>query len=129
MDTNTLTFVIFILFAHYLGDYIIQTRKQADNKHHDLLQLFYHVGSYSLVIFGMLMLGNVFNFAGTLDVMDVLRYTVLNFGLHFVTDFFTSKKVKQLWGDGRAHATFAVMGLDQFIHAFSLLATTALLFK
>lgn len=128
MDANTLTFVVFILFAHYIGDYIVQTRKQADNKHRNLLQLFYHVGTYSLVLFGMLVFGNYLNFAGQLTIADIGIYTLLNFGLHFVTDFFTSKQVKKLWSEGKAHATFAVMGLDQFIHAFCLLATSAVLF-
>lgn len=129
MNTTTLTFVIFILFVHYIGDYIAQTRKQADNKHHDLLQLFYHTGTYSLVIFGMLLIGNHFNFAGQLNTVDIGIYTLVNFGLHFVADFFTSKQIKKLWSGGLIYAAFAVMGLDQFIHVFSLLATSTILFN
>ena len=129
MDANTLTFVIFILFTHYIGDYIVQTRKQANNKHKDLLQLTYHVGTYTLVLIGMLLIGNFTNFAGQFEFTNILAYAGMNFGMHFVTDFFTSKQVKRLWSDGQEHATFAVMGLDQFIHFFSLLATTSLLFS
>jgi membrane-bound metal-dependent hydrolase YbcI (DUF457 family) len=128
MDMVTLTFVVFILFTHYIGDYLCQTRKQGNNKHEDSLQLFYHVGTYTLVLIGMLMIGNFTNFANRFDVESILIYGGVNFVLHFITDFFTSRGVKRLWSTKQEYATFAVMGLDQFIHAFTLLATSSLLF-
>lgn len=123
-----MTVVMFILFSHYIGDCIFQTGKMADNKHHNILQLFYHVAVYSFVIFGMLILGNYFNFAGQLDLIDIVKYTLLNFVLHFVTDFFTLKQVNKLWLDDKIYTTSVIVSLNQFIHIFSLFATLNILF-
>lgn len=124
---NTLTLVVFLLFSHYIGDYLVQTRKQAKGKSTDLLQLFYHVSTYTFTIIGMLFLGNFTNFANTLLPMSIVLYGLANFGLHFVTDYFTSRAVKRLWDNKEEYKTFAIMGLDQFIHCVSLISTIGIL--
>jgi hypothetical protein len=76
----------------------------------------------------MLMVGNFTNFGGLFEIQSILIYGSVNFVLHFITDFLASREVKRLWSNKQEYATFAVMGLDQFIHAFTLLATSSLLF-
>lgn len=122
-DFNTLTLVVFLLFVHWVGDYVLQTRKQGNTKHTDILQLFYHVQTYSLFLIAMLFVGNLTNFMGQLNPLNILIYGTMNFLLHFTTDFFTSRAVKRLWENKQEYQTFVVMGLDQFIHVISLLAT------
>jgi len=60
--------------------------------------------------------------------MDTLMIKIpLIFGItfitHWVTDYFTSKWTSRLWEEKQVHNFFVVIGLDQLIHATSLLIT------
>lgn len=126
---STLTLVVFLLFAHYVGDCIVQTRKQANGKSTSLIQLISHVSTYTVSLMVLIFIGNFTNFSNQFSLLDILVYGGANFVLHFITDYFTSRKVTDLWTSNKEHATFAVMGLDQFIHAVCLLSTIQLLTK
>jgi len=128
LSFTTLTAIVFLLTTHYIGDYLLQTRKQANNKHNNLMYLGQHAGTYTLVLFIMLLLGNYFNFASQLEFGNILIYAGMNGLLHFTTDYYTSSAVKKAWEAGREYKTFAIMGLDQLLHIVGLIATLRLLF-
>lgn len=128
IHSATLTCIMFVLFAHFICDYILQTRAMGKNKHHSLKQLTYHVLAYSTGLTILLMLGNYFNFGGQLTAIGIVEYVGINFGLHFVTDYITSKQIHRLWNSGMEYQTFVVMGFDQFVHMACLVGTLQLLF-
>lgn len=43
--------------------------------------------------------------------------------LHFGTDWVTSRMTASLWRQERVHDFFVIIGLDQFIHAITLIGT------
>jgi hypothetical protein len=47
----------------------------------------------------------------------------ITFITHGVTDYFTSKWTSRLWEEKKVHDFFVVIGLDQLIHATTLLIT------
>lgn len=54
-------------------------------------------------------------------------WLLLNAGLHWATDWCTSRITKRLWAAGDVHNFFVVIGFDQFVHAMCLLWTAAYL--
>lgn len=101
---------LIILFAHWVGDFLLQTTDMATKKHHSLKWLFLHILTYTLT----LLIISQFVFSWQVG----LGYAVFNGALHLITDFFTSKlsiKYKE-----RPRIFFPILGFDQFIHMICL---------
>jgi len=98
---------IWVIIAHFVGDFVLQTDKMAINKSTSNKWLLIHLGVYTsvLLIFG-------------------LKFALVNGILHLVTDYITSRATSYLWKKGDRHNFFVVIGLDQTIHMISLYLTT-----
>ena len=101
---------ISILFAHWIGDFLLQTRKMAVNKHKSVKWLSIHVLVYGIIIWCV----GLLNFSWQVG----LGYAVFNAGLHLVTDFFTSKLAAKYQDQPRIF--YPILGFDQFIHVSCL---------
>lgn len=110
--------IIILLVAHYISDFLLQTRWMANNKSKNLKALSLHVLVYTVGI----AIASTF----ILDGQDIIFYALLNGGLHFVTDFFTSKWTSSLYKKENWFGFFGVVGLDQLIHGLTLLTTLTL---
>ncbi|MEO1053466.1 MAG: DUF3307 domain-containing protein [Bacteroidota bacterium] len=107
--------VIFIFFLHFVGDFVFQTSQMALNKSKSIKWLTLHILTYTAVIFvGVLLI---------FDLQLAIYFTLVNAGLHWVTDFFTSKLNARLNQMENKRWFFTGIGFDQFIHATCLLAT------
>ena len=104
--------VILILWAHWIGDFILQSDWHATNKSKHNGILLHHVACYSipLTVIGFLV---PINFA----------WILVNAIAHAVTDWCTSRVTSKLWVAGERHWFFVVIGLDQSIHFTTLFAT------
>lgn len=105
----TLTEITILLFAHFVGDFIMQTDAMAKGKSSSNGVLFSHVLAYT----------------GTLAVVGFfipisLLFLLINFAAHFATDFVSSRITKSLWAQNKVHWFFVVIGADQLIHALTL---------
>lgn len=98
-----------ILFSHFIADFVCQTDKMAINKSHSMRWLLIHVLVYSSVL-GIMTLGPS-------------AWVLLNGLLHLVIDTFSSRLTSFLWKRGERHWFFVVIGLDQFLHTAFLLMT------
>ncbi len=128
--------VLTIVLAHYVSDFMCQTSWMAKNKSKSNNALLSHVGVYSIVLFIVCYLIELcfylfdhkntliqnFNDLGLLGV-----WVLINGTLHFVTDYFTSRKTSKLFAKDW-HRFFEVVGFDQLIHYFCLFYTYTLLF-
>jgi hypothetical protein len=77
----------------------------------------------------------IYSFVTTLGWSTFFGYTIENhmltipliFGVtfvsHWLTDYFTSKWSSRLWENKEVHNFFVVIGLDQLIHATTLIIT------
>jgi len=101
----TLKVISFILFLHWLGDFVLQSDWMAKNKSHSIKALSFHVFIYG---------AGFFIFFGW-------RFALINMIAHFVVDYFTSKLTKKLWEKGDVHNFFVVIGADQYFHTVFLL--------
>jgi Protein of unknown function (DUF3307) len=113
--------LIWLLAVHYLGDYVFQSRWMGNNKSKRLDALGLHVAIYTATLAVCLVPFAYQNWSGW------CAFVLLNGAAHFATDYVTSRAVARLWAEKREYETFAIMGLDQFIHQATLIASSWLL--
>ena len=101
-----MTDILLIVWFHFLSDFILQSDKMAINKSSSNKWLSIHVAVYSIpfVYFG-------------------LKYAAINYVLHWITDYFSSRATTVLWKKGERHWFFVVIGFDQAIHMTCLFLT------
>lgn len=134
-----LTPLIFILITHFIGDFVFQTRWMARNKSSSIYALFLHVFTYSVTL--------AIPFIWMFDNMDMWFFFIfINFFLHGVTDFCTSRLTRKYYLEMKAseeklkypleYHSYAVqdmmiseknfymtLGFDQLIHMLTLVLT------
>lgn len=107
-------FLCFILFAHWVADFVGQSDYMAKGKSSNNWILLWHITVYT----------------GLLGLMTAFRnptWALLNGAIHFVVDWFTSRASSKLYKDGKIHEFFVVIGFDQFIHTALLIYTWTVL--
>ena len=95
-----------ILFAHWIGDYLLQTSDMAIKKHKSIKWLLLHTLTYTVVLLAISQL--VFSW------QVGLGYAIFNGALHLITDFFTSKLASRFQDKPRVF--YPILGFDQLIH-------------
>ena len=117
----------YILFLHYLGDYIFQPYSMSVRKSEDYMVLLYHTIIYTGTIYAGLLL--------VVGVQEALLFSAVTFVAHYVVDFITSRIISdnslalrldpdvkkpiykrlELWGP------ISLLGFDQLLHQTCLL--------
>ena len=111
--------ICFILFTHWVADFVCQTDGIARNKSKSNKVLSKHVLYYTACFIPFCIV--YFNVINTFIFLGV---TLL---LHFITDYFTSRRTSYLSSINKFGSTtvpnfgmFSIIGLDQLIHYISL---------
>lgn len=105
------TTVLALVWMHTFADFFLQTDKMAINKSSSNRWMAIHVGVYSLVF-----------------VIFSPLFALVNFILHFMTDYVSSRLTTRLWKSGERHWFFVVIGVDQALHMTALLLTYKYMF-
>lgn len=105
--------ILFILFIHWLSDFVLQTDYQARNKSKRLKALITHTALYSLAWISLWPLLGKYTF----------YFIGITFIAHTFTDFFTSKLNAKLRSDNNERKFFISLGFDQFLHHVQLILT------
>lgn len=102
--------IYLIFFAHYIGDFLVQTNWMASNKSKSIKALGAHIFTYTLCLmpFGIF-------------------YAVVNGAVHMGIDAITSKLSSKFYKEKNIKAFWAVIGFDQMLHAFTLIYTMEIL--
>jgi hypothetical protein len=109
-------YLILILFVHFLADFVFQRRKVGNNKHKSILFLAEHCFVY-LIIFLCLLIS-------FFDCIPIAIFSLINFGLHFIVDFITSKLSYYFYRRMNSEKKFwTTIGFDQFLHVAALIIT------
>ena len=98
--------IFIIIWAHFIGDFLLQSDKMALNKSKSLYWLGIHSSVYGLpfLYFGV-------------------EFYFITVGAHFIVDFLSSKLTSHFWITKQRHWFFVVIGWDQAIHFSFLIAT------
>lgn len=121
-----ITALIVLFILHWIGDFVLQSHKVATEKSKDEVILTWHVLVYTTTVaIGYPLTGVLLNtlFGVWLPSPILWAFAPVTFGLHFITDRFTSRWTAALWKQQRWHDFFVVVGLDQLIHIVSLTLT------
>lgn len=103
--------LLLLVWVHLLADFLLQTDKMAISKSSSTAWLTTHVMVYSipmLILFGP-------------------KFAAVNFILHWITDFFSSRATSYLWKKEERHWFFVVVGIDQAVHMTCLILTIPLI--
>lgn len=104
--------LIWLFFIHFIGDFVCQSRYIAENKGMKFSILLLHVLIYISVIW----LGLSF----ILPTIPLGKFLLLNYLLHVLTDFITSKFTTYFWLKENKYGFFTTVGFDQFLHISTL---------
>jgi hypothetical protein len=113
--------IFYLLFAHWIGDFVLQTHKQAHAKSVSNYWLTSHIINYTafmvIAMFCMqLYLHNV-------DLAAIGTFGVITFWCHWLTDYCTSRLNSWLWKRADTHNFFVSVGFDQILHYIQLILT------
>jgi len=116
--TIPLTAIVTILVAHFIADWILQSREVADNKSKNNGVLALHCVIYGFGLYFATSFLNIFFKFSSDDLISI--WTIINVIAHFVTDFITSRATSAMYKEERYREFFLIIGLDQLIHGFWL---------
>ena len=106
--TISVSLVCWLLFAHWVGDFVYQSDAMARGKSSSNKWLSYHVAVYTLVLILL-----TFN----------ISFALINGAIHWCVDYVTSRRNTRLWNNKQVHDFFVNVGFDQFIHVCTLVLT------
>ena len=108
----TATAFLVLIWLHFFGDFILQSDRMAKGKSTNTFVLLEHVTWYGAA----LALAQFF-------IPFTWTWWAVNFALHFLTDFASSRATSYLWQKGERHWFFVVIGADQSLHSTALVLT------
>lgn len=104
--------LLLLLFAHFLGDFVLQDDRMAKQKSESWWVLLIHC----VVMSGPLALAGLLSD----NLSDVTLLVVANAVIHFVIDAVTSRITKYFYLKGDRHNFFVTIGADQFLHTATI---------
>ena len=113
-----------LLTLHFIADFMLQKDYIAINKSKSIIILLIHTIHYSVfVTLSFLLISFIFKFGWTLnDIFLIFAWLLLT---HTVIDAITSRAAADMYPVSR-HWFFVIIGFDQLLHNFTLLAITQL---
>lgn len=108
--------VFFIIFVHWIADFVCQSDWQAKNKSKSNIALVTHTGLYSLIWLPFLV-GVGFN------IFNTLIFILVTFIFHTIQDYITSRINTKLYSNNKVHEFFVSIGFDQVLHYIQLFIT------
>lgn len=108
-----MTALLWLVWLHFVADFVMQSDKVSKTKSGSNRVLLYHVALYSLPFCP---------FAAWYfkSYAVAAAFVYGNVAAHFVTDWITSRMTSKLWKAGEVHWFFVVIGADQAIHMTTL---------
>ena len=113
---------LFILTCHYMADFVFQSNKMAMNKNRSTKWLLIHVSVYSFTVL-------IASILLMTSIKQVLLFVGINFILHFIVDFITSRMTAYFTREEKRRPFFLTIGADQLIHTFCLLISFCMITK
>ncbi len=115
MDNITSLVIVLSLFAHFIGDFILQSDAMALKKSKNVRVLLEHAGIYIIPFYPICLFFNI-----------PITWLFVNMFCHFCVDFVSSKITAHFWKTDERHWFFVTIGADQFIHQLFIITTLIL---
>lgn len=127
----TIDIVLFLLTVHFVADFMFQSGQMANNKSTDNKWLTWHIFTYTLIWGGIM---GIYCISQNYGFKNWAVFVIITFISHWITDYFTSKVVrekfnrKEYGADVPNLGAFSIIGFDQLLHYIQIFITYKLLF-
>ncbi len=108
------------LVAHYVGDFMLQSRDIAVKKSSSILALSTHVAIYAATLLA-------FSFLVDFTPYQRSVFVIYNGLLHFLVDYTTSRITTKAWKNEDMTKFWDTIGFDQLLHTYCLYVLYGLL--
>ncbi len=105
----------YLLFGHFIADFVFQSRKMAINKSSSIFWLSYHVIVYTIVLGFIVSPFFIWYYNADVFLQKLIIFMLVNGVLHWITDFFSSK-LSSYFYEKSQKMFWTVVGFDQWIH-------------
>lgn len=112
-----LSLILLIVIAHYVADWLCQTREMAEGKSSSWYWLNLHGGVYTCAL--------LIAIETQVSYDKALPWAFLNGAAHWITDALTSRLNAWSWKTGHKGGFWNGVGGDQCLHYLTLFATAA----
>jgi len=121
-----MSLITLLLFFHWIADFVVQSRSQAEGKSDSLQLLGVHCFTYTVtltigLVISMLIVGIVFSMPYQFSCIQLGLFFSLILFFHFLIDFITSKITKYFYMEGRTKLFWMIIGFDQWLHVVQIL--------
>jgi hypothetical protein len=114
--------IIYILFIHWIGDFVLQPNHMG--KSYEIKSLLTHTLLYTAVWFSFLIFFITVNQEWNIEnLLSIAGFLIITFISHTVIDYYTSKAHIKLCENQKYFEFFASVGFDQFLHYLQLFLT------
>lgn len=119
MEPITILLVLWLIFSHWVADFIFQDESWALKKKESLVSLLKHTFTYSIVM--------TLAFSFILSPIGLLYFFIGALISHTYIDYFSSKVVGKMFADKHAGSpipnfgAFSMIGLDQVFHYITII--------
>lgn len=121
--------IYFLIWTHFLADFVLQTDSMAKNKSSSNAWLGRHIAIYTATLNFILGFYLLFSGKPTFSILNFWAFCLINGAAHFATDYVTSRITKKLWAKQQVHNFFVVIGADQALHLTVLFLTAGVFLK
>lgn len=121
MAVADVVIVLWVLAAHWVGDFVTQDDYTATNKSKNNAVLLNHVVVYTVVL--ALSFAVPARILGYFGPSVYFPFLLVNAVLHFAVDYVTSRLNSWLWYRRETHYFFVSVGFDQYLHSACLVLT------
>jgi hypothetical protein len=120
----SLQMIAWLLLGHWIGDYLLQTRRMANAKHRDLEMLLLHVLVYSAIMMTFVRVA-----CPGLATVPALAFVTMTAAAHAAVDALSSRLTHWSWGHAKEKLFFCVLGADQVLHVIAVLGVFQLVWR
>lgn len=114
--------ILYMLFIHWVGDFLLQNTNMATNKSKSNYWLSMHVLTYTATWIYPVWAYDIW--IHPLSIWSIILFLLVTGVSHFITDYFTSRWTSKLYKAEKWYgfpAFFSVIGLDQLLHFTQLI--------
>lgn len=122
--------VIYLLFLHWIADFVCQTDEMAQGKSKSWYHLLSHTITYSCIFwlgFGLIGIIKMVFYHSSLLLSAPILFGLITFVFHTTQDYITSRINSRFFSEKKTHLFFTSIGFDQLLHFIQLLLTYQLL--
>lgn len=122
MITISIYTLVILFFAHWIGDFVLQTSWMGNNKSKQWMPLLSHIAVYTFTLWA-------FTYYMHTSYSWWVWFVTFNGIAHLLIDAYTSQLSSECYKKDNIKGFFTTIGFDQFLHSACLISSAGALLK